>query len=149
MANYDEKMAERVWQRVRAGEQEQLNLQGMIQEELASSATYRQLARQLGGREGEALQRMAREEQTHAECLRGIHMLTTGEVVLPKAPRPVPERPQLQLRRAYAGELKRIGAYDALAAHGEYGHVFASLARQEREHSRTILEILGRREQWK
>ena len=147
MANYDKQMAERVWQRVQGStEQEKLNLRGMIQEELTAAAAYHQLARQIGGRDGELLQRMAREEQSHADCLRGIHKLTTGESVAMKMPRPVPDRPQLQLRRAYAGELKAVAAYDALRTHGEYGHVFAALGDQEREHSRRVLEILGRLE---
>ena len=147
MEKYDRQMADRVWQRVRStGEQEPLELQGMIQEEMAAVVAYRQLARQLGGRDGEVLQRLAREAQNRVDCLRGIHKLATGENVAMKLPRPVQERPNLLLRKCYAGILKRIAAYEALSGHREYGPAFGSMSGQERENSRILLVLLGRME---
>ena len=150
MANYDNQMADRVWQRVRStGERTELNLQGLIQQEAMGAAGYQQLARMLGGRDGALLEKIAREELDHAACLRGICKIMKGECPGGKIPRPVGENPGVMLRRAFAGELKSMGEYEALTSHPEYGHVFASLAGQERAHSRIVLEILGRVEKLK
>ena len=78
MANYDKQMADRVWKRVqgeREEEQRDLNLKGLILSAQMASATYQQLSRQLGQREGPVLQRLAREEQANCACLKGICLL--------------------------------------------------------------------------
>ena len=147
MANYDKQMADRVWKRVQGEREEEkrdLNLKGLILSAQMASATYQQLSRQLGQREGPTLQRLAREEQAHSACLKGICLLVEGRQPVGKQPQITRESPELMLRRAYAGELKSLGALEALSGHPEYGHIFADLAAREREHSRTVLEILGR-----
>ena len=147
MANYDKQMADRVWKRVqgdRPEEKQDLNLKGLILGAQMAAATYQQLSRQLGQREGATLQRLAREEQAHCACLKGICLLVDGKRPDGKQPQIPRESPELMLRRAYAGELKSMNACQALSGHPEYGHIFADLAAREREHSRTVLEILGR-----
>lgn len=149
MANYDKAMAERVWKRVQGGREEtaenarDLNLQGLIMNEWMAAGAYLQLARQMGGREAAVLQRLCREEQAHAACLKGMYLLTKGEKPVIRTPRPEKEPLETALRKAYAGELRSIADYEERSDHPEYGHVFASMAKQEREHSRTVLELLG------
>ena len=152
MANYDKQMADRVWKRVQGEREEEkrdLNLKGLILSAQMASATYQQLSRQLGQREGPTLQRLAREEQANSACLKGICLLAEGRRPDGKQPQITRESPELMLRRAYAGELKTMAALEALSGHPEYGHIFADLAARERDHSRTILEILGRLERTK
>lgn len=150
MASYDRAMADRVWKRVQGERQEppsgqrELDLRELIQNEWMAAAAYLQLARQLGAREAAVLQRLAREEQAHGVCLKGMYRMMNGEVPAVKTPRPQRESVETALRKAYAGELKSIAAYDARSDHPEYGQVFADMAKQEREHSRAVLELLGR-----
>ena len=39
--------------------------------------------------------------------------------------------------------MRSLKEYEALMDDPEYGHVFARLAEQEREHCRTLLEMIG------
>ena len=152
MANYDNQMAERVWKRVQGNREDpekELNLKKLIMDEQMAAASYLQLARQLGGETAQLLQQMAREEKSHAACLAGMYILTDGGDPQIRFSRPGGESPELMLRRAYAGELRSIAAYEALADHPEYGHVFSAMAQQERHHSRAVLEILGKLEEKK
>lgn len=149
MNGYDPQKAARVWQRVQ-GQQEALkqtdpddNLRELIMNEWIAASTYLKLARQMGAKEAAILQRLGREEQTHAACLKGIHTLMTGEKAGVQAPRTETEAPELTLRRCYAGEMRSLKAYEARSNDPEYGHVFASLAQQEREHCRAVLELIG------
>lgn len=150
MENYDKAMAERVWKRVRGGQAEPGaspspagELLGLIQAEWAAAAAYLALSRQMGPKEAAVLQRIFREEQTHAACLKGMYTLITGQKPVVQTPQPERAPVEAALRRSYAGELRSIAAYDARSADPEYGHVFASMAKQEREHSRAVLELLG------
>lgn len=144
-------MAARVWQRVqntqtvpvKEPEGRESMLQAMIMEEWISAMTYLQLSRQVSAREASALQRLHREEQTHMACLKGIYTLITGEKPIVHTP-PVSREPlELMLRKCYAREMRSLKEYEARAQDGEYGHVFAKLAEQEREHCRAVLELIG------
>ena len=151
MNTYDPQKAARVWQRVqnqaKAEEREQSDTQGsirgMIMEERMSAAVYLQLSRQLPSREASVMQRLCREEQTHASCLRGIYTLITGETPVVKSPALVQEKPELTLRRCYAREMRTLKEYEARSEDPDYGPVFARLADQEREHCRAVLEVIG------
>ena len=151
MNTYDPQKAARVWQRVQSRNQEEQreqnrtegSLQSLIVEEWISAATYLQLSRQLSSREASVLQRLFREEQTHAACLKGIYTLITGEKATLQAPPPVQESPEITLRRCYVREMRSLKEYEARAADSEYGPVFAKLAEQEREHCRAVLELIG------
>ena len=151
MHTYDPQKAARVWQRVqnqtKAEEREQRDpvgsIRSMIMEERMSAAVYLQLSRQVPSREASVLQRLFREEQTHAACLRGIYTLITGEKPVVGAPTTVQEQPEITLRRCYAREMRTLKEYEARSADPEYGPVFARLAEQEREHCRAVLEVIG------
>ena len=152
MANFDKQMADRVWKRVqgdREEEKQEMNLKGLILETRLAAETYRLLSRQLDRQEAQLLQRLVREEQANAACLKGVYRLTEGKGPEGKPLRLQPEPAEVLLRRAYAGELKRIAACEALSGHPEYGHIFAGMAAREREHSRLVLELLGRLEKRK
>lgn len=133
-----------VWNRVRGGESPLAEiLLERIEEEWMDAALYLTLSRRLPGKDGATLQRLFQEEQALVACLKGIYTLLTGQ--RPKYRREQPPREGMEqtLRRCYGREMRSLTVYEAQSAHPEYGHVFARLAVQEREHCRCILEILG------
>ena len=149
MNTYDPKKAQRVWDRVQGNrEPEQpkpdMNLQAMIMNEWITAATYLALARQVPPREMCVLQRMAREDQGHGACLKGIYTLITGMHPTVRS-LPVSQGDiETVLRRCYGREMQCLAQYEARRSDPEYGQVFARLADQEREHCRLLLELLGR-----
>jgi len=151
MKPYDPQTAARVWQRVQGHNTQtpvespnpESGLLGLILEEWISASTYLQLSRTLSPREGAVLQRLFREEQTHAACLKGIYTLVTGEKPLMKTPALPKEPPELTLRKCYVREMQSLKEYEARSSDAEYGPVFSRLAEQEREHCRAVLELLG------
>lgn len=147
MANYDRSMESRVWKRVRSDQSPEGGtsageLLGLIQAEQMAAANYLALARRMGPA-GAPLQTIARQEQRHARCLRGIYIQITGTRPAVQPPKPENTPIETALRKSYAGELQSMAAYRARTADPEYGHVFASLAEQETEHSAVLLELLG------
>lgn len=152
MNGFDQQKAARVWQRVQQA-QPQGKQPGHLEElpelmmnEWEAAAAYRQLARQFQGKEGETYQSLARREQKHAACLRGMHSLITGEKYPLQKLQSVKEPPERILRRCYGIHLRARKAYESHAEDPEYGPVFAELARQERELCVTVLELLGKPE---
>ena len=146
MENYDAAKATRVWQRVQAS-QNQPDAQGLtalIAEELEDAATYAQLAKRTGGKDGQILRQIAQTEHSHAACLKGIYTLMTGEPVNPRIPPLRQEPAERTLRRCYGREMRCLAQYEARASDPEYGPVFARLAAKEREHCMMVLELLGR-----
>lgn len=148
MEQYEDSLADRVWKRVRgeaAPEPPKPGVRALAAGEAGEAAVLRMLAGQMQGRDRTLLRDMAEAEQDHAACLAGIHFFTTGT---PAALRPVsaaPESPETALRKCYGRKLRALREYESRASDPEYGHVFAELARQERHHCRTLLEIAGRR----
>lgn len=149
MVKYDPEMAARVWQRAqgRTAEEAALpregNLQALIMGEWTDAAAYLRLSRQVPAREAAVLQRMFREEQTHASCLKGIYTLITGQKPVVQSPPPAQEPVEVALRKCYGREMHCLKEYEARSTDPEYGHVFARLAEQEREHCRQVLELIG------
>jgi rubrerythrin len=153
MHTYDPQQAQRVWQRVQAGqdtaretakeEARNDNLQELIMNEWNAAATYLRLARQMGPGHAQVLQRLGREEHGHAACLKGIYHLITGRQAVTGSPKPEQESPELTLRKCYGREMRSLKEYEARMGDPEYGHVFAKLAEQEREHCRAVLELIG------
>lgn len=148
MHTYDPQKAARVWERVQARpEQKQEDRNGQLQElimnEWIAAATYLKLARQLPAKEASVLQRLFREEQAHASCLKGIYTLMTGEKAVTHSPQAEVSSPELTLRRCYGREMRSLKEYESRSDDPEYGPVFARLAEQEREHCRTVLELIG------
>ena len=146
MAKYDQEMAQRVWKRVQgeqSREQPERNLQGLILGEWMAASTYLMLSRQMGPKEAEILRRMFREEQNHAACLKGMYVLSTGQKPVIRTPQPSKEPVEATLRRCYSAELQSVAEYEARSGDPEFGHVFARMARQEREHCAYVLELIG------
>ncbi len=149
MHTYDPQKAARVWQRVQAEQADAKqtrkndNLQELIMNEWIAAATYLRLARQMQPKQAAVLQRLGTEEHAHAACLKGIYTLITGEKAVTRTPQPEVESPELTLRRCYGREMRSLKEYESRCDDPEYGHVFARLAEQEREHCRIVLELLG------
>ena len=144
MENFDAAKATRVWQRVQATQPEAEGLPALIAGELEDAATYLQLARRLGGRNGQTLRQLGTAEHSHAACLKGIYTLMTGESINPRIPPLRQEEAARTLRRCYGREMRCLAQYEARANDPEYGPVFARLAAQEREHCMTVLELIGK-----
>ena len=146
MEKIDPQLQSRVWQRVR-GEEPKQNLPDTLKALAAAkwqqAAAYLMLSRQLQGREKALVRRMFEEEQAQAACLKGAYTMLTGEPLTARTPPPVPEAPEITLRKCCGRELRALAQYESAAEHGEYGPVLARLAQQEREHCRMILEVLG------
>ena len=146
MENYDPKTAAQVWQRVLGTDPApppQTDLTSLIAGEMADEAAYLTLSRKLRGQQSDLLRQMARQAQTHSACLRGIHRLRTGTAPQVRVPEPSDAPPEQLLRRCYSRKTQNAAQYEARSSDREFGEVFAGLARQEREHCRIILELLG------
>ena len=148
MDTIDQQKAARVWQRVRENEPAQKperldNLQELILNEWTAAATYQQLSRQLPQKEAAVLQRLSREEHGHGACLRGMYALVTGEKCALHAQQLGKEPVERVLRRCYALEMRSLKEYEAKRDDPEYGHIFARLAEQEREHCMALLGVIG------
>ena len=139
----------RVWQRVQQGKEESAtpsgtdSLPALIMEQLQLSNVYLQLSRQTGGQSGAAFMRLARESRMQAVCLKGIVTLTNGHLPAPASTPPQASPQDALLRRCYGKQMQNLAEYERRSSHPEYGHIFAGLARQEREHCHLLLEILG------
>lgn len=146
MERIDPAKAAAVWQRVHnsppAIENEQV-LPTLLREELANTALYTQLARKLGPPHNQMLQQMARQEQSHGFCLRGICKMRTGTVPAVERPQLSQDTPEALLRRCYEQKLRCCTQYSARSNDPQFGPVFALLARQEQEHCSILLQILG------
>ena len=144
MDNFDAAKATRVWQRVQASPSGAEGLPALIAGELEDAATYIQLAKRLGGKEGQTLRRMAETDHSHASCLKGIYTLMTGEPINPRIPALRQEPADRTLRRCYGREMRCLAQYESRANDPEYGPVFTRLAAQEREHCMAVLELIGK-----
>ncbi len=143
MNTIDPQKAARVWQRVQQGAPANIPaaqgtdtdaLQQMLLQEWTDAATYLHLSRRVSGAHRTALYRMFQEEQTHAACLKGIYTLTTGSHPKVRTTPPEQESTVVVLRRCYGREMRSLAQYEARSSDPEYGHIFARLAAQEREH---------------
>lgn len=146
METYDARKAARVWQRVQGAETGKVDaptLLSMITQEWEDGGIYLNLSRQVQGTYRAILYKMFLEEQTHSACLKGIYTLLTGShpKVRPQTPNREPVR--VTLRRCYGREMRALARYEAMGNDPEYGQVFLRLAAQEREHCKTILQLLG------
>lgn len=146
MENLDPQLQSRVWQRVR-GEESEPELAETVKSLAAATwqqaAAYLMLSRQLPGREKAQIRRLFEEEQAGCACLKGAYTMLTGEPLNTRAAPPPAETPKIALRKCYGREMRSLARYEGISRHPEYGPVFARLAEQEREHCRTLLEILG------
>lgn len=146
MKPYDPKTAARVWDRVQstavpAGDAQMvLNL---IAEEMLDAAAYLRLAKRLPPPQAAIARQLSQQEQAHIACLKGIYTLITGRKAIVPPPAVSDDPPDIVLRRCYGREMRCLAQYEARQADPQYGHIFLTLARQEKEHCHRILEILG------
>lgn len=144
MNTIDPQKAARVWQRVQGTAQpSDRELLTMISEEWTNAATFLQLSRQFQGRDSAALRKLYEQEQAHTACLKGIYTLITGTRPTVKATPLTGSDPEAVLRRCYGRAMQALAQYEAKTEDKEYGPVFARLADQEKDHCRTILELIG------
>ena len=144
MEQFDEEMAQRVWQRVRGsgdGAQPEMSLQALAVEEKRAAAMYLMLSRLMQGRSKMLLRQLAEQSRSHAACLNGMSLMAGGKVLSTKINPPMEEPPKITLRKCYAHTLRCADMYGR--QDGPYAHVFDALARQSREQGGVILEILG------
>lgn len=145
MERIDPAKAAAVWQRVHITGQPRQDVQSLltlIQDEVTDGIIYLQLSRQLTSHQA-LLRQMFQQEQSHAACLKGIYTLITGQRPVLHSPKLTPEAPEASLRRCYGREMHCLAQYEARSSDPEYGMVFSQLARQEQEHCRYLLELLG------
>lgn len=145
MEQFDTAMEDRVWQRVHAEQpsKPEQSLQSLAAAELAEAAAHLMLSRQLQGKEKAILRKIYEEDQSHAACLKGIHYFTFDTPLAVRPIPPAPESPVIALRKAYGRKLRALRQYESHFNDPEYGAVYQSLAQQEREHCRLILELIG------
>lgn len=142
MAEFDEELEQRVWQRVR-GAAAKPPLQTMAAAERSAAAGYLMLSRMMQGRQKELLRQLYHREQNHGRLLKGISVLRDGKRLSVHTVPPEGKTPESILRRCYAATLQAAESYAEQSKDREYGPIFEKLAREERENCAMILEILG------
>lgn len=145
MEQFDPQTEERIWQRVNGEKPPKLeqSLQSLAAAELSEAAAHLMLSRQLQGKEKAILRKIYEEDQNHAACLKGIHYFTFDTPLAIRPIPPAPESPVIALRKAYARKLRAMRQYESRFDDPEYGAIYRALARQEQEHCRLILELVG------
>ena len=136
----------RVWDRVRSAAvpaPDAQSILGLIAEEMADAAAYQKLAQRLPPPLAAIAKQISREEQSHVACLKGVYTLITGQKPLVPPPAVSDDGPEIVLRRCYGREMRCLSQYEARQSDPQYGHIFRTLAQQEKAHCHRILEILG------
>ena len=146
---FEGQKAARVWQRVQGQPEQPQNcrccdhLQGLIMDQQQLTAMYLQLSRQISGRDGATLMRLARESKAQAACMRGVLAISGAQ--MPSCG-PVPAQNgtmDAMLRRCYGQELRLMKEYENRKADAEYGPVFDRMAGRSREHCCALMELAG------
>lgn len=145
MERFDTETEEKVWQRVHGEKPPKLeqSLQALAAAELSEAAAHLMLSRQLQGKEKAIARKIYEEDQAHAACLKGIHYFTFDKPLAIRPIPPAPEPPVIALRKAYGRKLRAMRQYESRFDDPEYGAVYKALAKQEQEHCRLILELVG------
>lgn len=145
MDKQDRHTEEQVWQRVRACREEapKNDLRQLQREAMDLAAVYRNLTSQLTGKPQEQVRQLYAGEKANATSLAGIGKLSRmgGENL--KLWQPGKEEPQKVLERCYHRTRRCMTEYLARSAEGEFGMVFARMARREEEHCCLIAELIG------
>ena len=143
MQTIDPQKAARVWNRVQ-GNEEMPFLPELIEQEWQDAVIYLALARRFQGRDSQLLRQLARQEQDHVACLRGLYALLTGSRPVSRTPVSPKEDTQTLLRRSYGTHMQRLARYEERKADPDYGQIFSQLAQQERDQCQKLLALLGR-----
>lgn len=146
MEQFDTDLEQRVWQRVRGsgGEQpERMDLRALMLAAMENAAAFRQLTGMLAGKPRERAKRLHEGEQRNIACLKGIHLLSTGAPMKPKAMQIPGEPAGKLLEKCYHRTKRAMTEYTARTVDGEFGAVFQTMADRQREHCAMIAELLG------
>ena len=139
MEKFDREKAARVWERVLKREDlaplepRKTDLTPLVLSAQELAGLYHAAARQLGGKDGELVRGLLRQQKGMAACLKGICQISGGRV--PKFPGFTPPR---EPARRLLGELSKH------VSDPEFGQVFRTLAEGAGRRCLTVLEILGR-----
>ena len=149
MEEFDREKAARVWERVLKREDlaplepRKTDLTPLVLSAQELAGFYHAAARQLGGRDGDLVRGLLRQQKGMAACLKGVCRMRTGAVPAVERPSLSQDAPEALLRRCYEQKLRAVNQYGSRSSDPQFGPVFAHLARQEQEHCRLLLEILG------
>ena len=146
METIDPMKEAQVWQRVRGPQQSvdpRDGLQELIAREWEVAGICLQLSRRFSGKQGALLRQLYEKEQGHVACLKGIYTLITGQRPQVRGASAAGGLAEAELRRCYGKQMQNLAEYERRSSHPEYGHIFRSLAQQEREHCHLLLEVLG------
>ena len=146
MKSNDAKTTAQVWDRVQNAAvpigDAQLIL-NLIAEELLDARTYLQLSKRLPPPHSALIRQLSQQEQAHATCLKGIYTMITGRNAIIAPFQVANDPPDIVLRRSYGREMRALAQYEARQNDPQYGHIFRTLAQEERAHCHKIMEILG------
>lgn len=137
---------EQVWRRVLGNEEESpegMDLRALLLSAMEAAAAYRQLSELVAGKQKERVRRLYEGEQANIACLRGMHRLSSGTVMKPKAMRVAGEPAAKLLEKCYHRTKQAMTEYTARTVDREFGAVFQKMADREREHCVLITELLG------
>lgn len=142
MDQIDPAQAQRVWQRVRGNQEENLQqlLAALVRTNGEDAALYQQMAPKNSG-----WNRLLEEKRSQIGTLRGLYFIHAGQK-LPPVKLPAPQGDPDRLVRACMGrQMQLLRTYDQQSKSEEFGCIFASLHDAQREHCRLLLETIGRR----
>lgn len=150
MREFDKETVRKIWQRVQSEHsvsgqaRETGNLWEWISLELSFGDAYRRVAAKMSGQAASKLRQLARQEQHHAELLRGVCVMTEGTapkvhlVSFGKAPASV------LLRQCYGEKLRAISQYEKRASDSQFGEIFRDILAEEQAQCRFLLQLLGK-----
>lgn len=145
MEQWKPEQVQKIWQRVQDQNRQTVidmpTISELFWEEWQDSRLLSGLSGYFRGKNGELLRRMAREDQNHAAVLKKNHLdadVRIHNVFSQKNNLKI--HPKLQLQRCYERKLKRLAVYQKRQA----DPLFQKLARQEQNHCRILLNILGK-----
>ena len=149
MDSYDSEKAARVWQRVHSGGGEALtgeSLNAMISQFLHLSTCYQALIRQVKPPQSTALKALSDQKRTQASCLRGLHILLIGPCPPLRISQARPEPIPTALRQCYSKENQLWTQLRILSDTTSHRAVLEALVAVQRNHCRTIAELIGQLE---
>ncbi|MBQ6160499.1 MAG: hypothetical protein IJK24_06110 [Oscillospiraceae bacterium] len=119
-------------------------LEALILEQRSSAAALRALARRLRGRQASLLAGMAAGTDATARELTALHYLLSGRRLRLQTPPAPPPGPLPEALRAACQRMRQSErAFSALQAEfSDYAEDFAKGARQSRNNTRTLMELL-------
>ena len=144
MDTYHNEMIARVFSRVRADQpQNEKILLWLIGQELENASAYLQLSKRMRGAQAELVRQLYRQSLSDADSLKGIYALLTGSYPRIAMSAPPGGTTTALLRRCYGRKMQCCSRYESNASDGEYGKIYARLAKQAGAHCHTLLQLLG------